>query len=107
MAEAQENGAWHLDKRIPIALIFTLIVQTGVAVWWMADLSSRVDVATDTNNRQDTLIAATEASLNSQEVNAATLAAQLSAVRESLAELKETASETNQLLRELSRLAAP
>lgn len=34
---------WHLDKRVPLALILSLTVQTGVMVWWAATLSARVD----------------------------------------------------------------
>ncbi len=35
--------AWHLDKRVPIALIISLAVQTAGMVWWAASISSRVD----------------------------------------------------------------
>lgn len=34
--------AWHLDKRVPIALIVTLVLQTAGMVWWAAQLSSSV-----------------------------------------------------------------
>lgn len=34
---------WHFDKRVPIALIVTLVVQTAGMVWWAATLSSRVE----------------------------------------------------------------
>ena len=34
---------WHLDKRIPIALIATIIVQTMAAVWWAGTSSARLD----------------------------------------------------------------
>lgn len=33
---------WHLDKKVPIALIFSIVVQTGVIVWWGARLDARV-----------------------------------------------------------------
>jgi TolA-binding protein len=92
--------AWHLDKRIPIALIVSLIIQTGVATWWMADLSNRVDTATASNIAQDARIVAVENSANAQQVAAATIAAQIGAMRESITELKAEQSETNQLLRE-------
>jgi hypothetical protein len=36
------NGAWSLDRRIPAALIATLILQTLVGVWWLAQLGERV-----------------------------------------------------------------
>lgn len=35
---------WHLDKKVPIAIIFTLAVQLGTAIWWSAKLDSRVAV---------------------------------------------------------------
>jgi hypothetical protein len=34
---------WHLDKRVPLALILSLAVQTAAVVWWAAALSARVD----------------------------------------------------------------
>ena len=37
------NG-WHLDKRVPIALILALGLQTFGIVWWAATINSRVDV---------------------------------------------------------------
>jgi hypothetical protein len=36
------NGSWSLDRRIPAALIATLILQTMVGVWWLAQLGERV-----------------------------------------------------------------
>lgn len=38
-----ENKHWHLDKKVPIALIFAMAVQTGTFVWWAASLSERVN----------------------------------------------------------------
>lgn len=43
LAEAPEPSKhWVLDKRVPLALILTLIVQTGGIVWWASGISSRV-----------------------------------------------------------------
>jgi len=38
MTDATEcNGnSWHLDKRVPIALIAAILLQTGTAIWWVA-----------------------------------------------------------------------
>ena len=33
---------WHLDKRVPIALIFALLVQTGGIFWWGGGLDKQV-----------------------------------------------------------------
>lgn len=110
--EPQSN--WHLDKRIPIALIFALIVQTAGAVWWISGIVHRLDVATETNVKQDATDVrlearntALEAAMNSQAVGAATTSAQLVAVRESLAEMRTTLTETNRLLREMATRELP
>ena len=37
-----EEEPWHLDKRVPVALIFTLLVQTAGIVWWASSITERV-----------------------------------------------------------------
>jgi len=34
---------WQLDKRVPIALIFAIAVQTSGGIWWAATVTQRVD----------------------------------------------------------------
>lgn len=36
------TSSWHLDKRVPIALILTILVQSGTAIWWAATTTGRV-----------------------------------------------------------------
>lgn len=36
------SDPWHLDKRVPIALILALCIQTVGAVWWAATITSTV-----------------------------------------------------------------
>lgn len=36
------SNGWHFDRRIPIALVLTILIQTGGAVWWLSSLNSRV-----------------------------------------------------------------
>lgn len=36
------DGKWHLDKRVPLALIVTIVIQTGIGVAWLAALGERV-----------------------------------------------------------------
>lgn len=91
-----------MDKRVPVALIFAIVIQTATAVWWVGNLSNRVDNAAEANIRQDARITAAESMLNTQAVNSATLTAQLSALAEGVRDLKATQAETNRLLRGLS-----
>jgi len=43
-SERQYDREWHLDKKVPLALIVTLSLQTVAIVWWAASISARVDV---------------------------------------------------------------
>lgn len=36
------DNAWHLDKRVPIALILAIFMQAAVTIWWAAGLSGDV-----------------------------------------------------------------
>jgi hypothetical protein len=38
----QVDKKWHVDKTVPLALIVTLLLQTGGLVWWARGLDARV-----------------------------------------------------------------
>lgn len=38
---------WSLDKRVPLALIVTMAIQTAAAIWWAAGLNSTVTYLTE------------------------------------------------------------
>lgn len=40
--QKDESGQWHLDKRVPITLIITILIQTGTLVWFISKLDSRI-----------------------------------------------------------------
>lgn len=40
----EQREPWHLDKRVPVALIVAIIVQTAAAIWFAANLDGRVAV---------------------------------------------------------------
>ena len=37
---------WHLDKRVPIAMILALVLQVGAAVYWASKMESRIEANT-------------------------------------------------------------
>jgi hypothetical protein len=41
MADDPDDTKWHLDKKVPIALIVTIVLQTGVFIWWAARIDFR------------------------------------------------------------------
>lgn len=43
--DRRDHPKWHVGREIPLALIFTIVVQTGAGVWFMSQLSSKVDRA--------------------------------------------------------------
>lgn len=43
MTDRENENQWHLDKRVPIALIFALIVQTGAIFSWITNVEKRLE----------------------------------------------------------------
>ena len=39
-AKDPAEASWHFDRRIPIALIATIVIQTGAAIWWASSVNS-------------------------------------------------------------------
>lgn len=94
---------WHLDRKVPIAFIVAIVVQTGAAFWYFGSLNGQVQQAVLDNQRQDLKIATIETATNQQAVSAATLSEQISGMRTSLSEVKDAQRETNTLLRQLTQ----
>lgn len=44
-SDRRDHPKWHVGREIPIALIFTIVIQTGAGIWFMSQLSSKVDRA--------------------------------------------------------------
>lgn len=37
------SESWHLDKRVPLALIITIFLQTSGVFWWASGINTRVE----------------------------------------------------------------
>ena len=51
-----EAGGWHLDKKVPLSLIFAMLVQAGMVIWAIADIKKDVEVLkaqSTTQNQRD------------------------------------------------------
>ena len=35
---------WHLDKKVPLSLIFAMLVQAGAIIWMIADIRKDVEI---------------------------------------------------------------
>ena len=38
------DGGWHLDKKVPLSLIFAMLVQAGMVIWAIADMKKDVEL---------------------------------------------------------------
>ena len=94
-----EENHWTIDRRVPIALIAGLAVQFGAAVWWASAMDARMTGLEASDEGQAARLDALSADAQRMQVSAATVNAQLAAVRESITELKDAQRETNDLLR--------
>lgn len=36
------DSTWHLDKRVPIGIIFALLIQSGAVFWWAGQTEQRL-----------------------------------------------------------------
>jgi hypothetical protein len=43
MTDQEYNQSWHLDRKVPIAFIFAIAVQTAGIIWFAAGISHRVE----------------------------------------------------------------
>ena len=102
MAETPPSeNSWHLDKRVPVATIWVLVIQLIGGVWFASQLFAQVNMLTTAAELRDARIARVEAASAAQAVSFATLSTQLTGLRESMIEMKDAQKETNNLLRQL------
>ena len=40
---SEPTNGWHLDRRVPLALIITMTAQLAGIIWWGAQTSARLD----------------------------------------------------------------
>lgn len=82
MSERDDNQ-WHLDKRVPIALILALMVQGGSTIWWGA----RIDARVATLETRITETAPQETRITRLEVTAQNIVLSLSEMKQDLKQL--------------------
>lgn len=91
---------WHLDKRIPVALILTLLGQMAVAIWWARGVDNDVAALKASDAAQASDIRAVSATQQAQAVSAGMLSQDVQSIKDSIGLLREDQRETSQLLRQ-------
>lgn len=42
--ERRDTDNWHLDKKVPLSLIFAMLTQAAMVIWAIADIKKDVEV---------------------------------------------------------------
>jgi predicted Holliday junction resolvase-like endonuclease len=71
--ERRMDDNWHLDKKVPLSLIFAMLVQAAMVVWAVADIKKDVEILKtqvstqhDRDERQDKAATETYQRLSNQ-----------------------------------------
>jgi len=91
---------WHLDRKVPITIIVALLLQTAGVVWWAASEEARLTAVMQRDAAQDDRINDLSIDVQAQKVNSATMQAQLSAIKDTLDQLRQDQRETADLIRQ-------
>jgi hypothetical protein len=43
-SSSQNEEHWHLDKKVPLSLIFAMLVQAALVIWAVADIKKDVEI---------------------------------------------------------------
>jgi hypothetical protein len=64
MLQREHRGGWHLDKKVPISIILTLLLQAAAGLWFVAGLRTDIEllksstaVQRERDDRQDKTLA--------------------------------------------------
>lgn len=78
---------WHLDRRVPIALIATIAIQTLGAVWWAATIHNSVNTNRTSITRLDAIVETMRTQSQLQAVQMGRIEENITAMRADLARL--------------------
>lgn len=39
----ESDTKWHLDRKVPVSIIITILIQTGGVMWWAASANERLN----------------------------------------------------------------
>jgi Tfp pilus assembly protein PilO len=81
MTTQEVIGGWHLDKRVPVAIIFALLVQSAGVVWWASNIASR-------QSQVESRVAVHEQQINAMRDTAANAAVSLGRIEENVDALR-------------------
>jgi hypothetical protein len=78
---------WHLDKRVPIALILAIAIQSGSAIWWASTIQARVGVNEANIAKLDTVVEGQRNASQVQAIQLGRIEEQIGALRSDIGRL--------------------
>ena len=72
---------WHLNKSVPLTLVFAIVVQTVSLVWFISQLNSAVESNTNDIIRVQAEVAVMERTVQTQAVSMARIDENIKAIR--------------------------
>lgn len=94
-----ESERWHADKRVPIALIFAICMQTGAVIWWAAGMSQKVDQIISTQAEDRARISANASGVAALSRSEAAMDQRLANIESSQRRVEDSLSEILRYLR--------
>jgi hypothetical protein len=98
---ATEDKEWHLDKSVPLGIIFVLVVQMAGGIWFMSALNSQVAQISRANEIQDARLDSVEKSAQNMAIAGATTTSQIAAITDTLSQIRADQRSQIQMLREI------
>tara|TARA_B110000285_G_scaffold21472_1_gene20796 strand:+ start:176 stop:454 length:279 start_codon:yes stop_codon:yes gene_type:complete len=78
----QQN--WHLNKSVPLTLVFAILVQTVSLVWFISQLNSAVESNTSDIMRVQVEVEVMERTVQAQAISMARIDENIKAIRDSV-----------------------
>lgn len=99
------NMPWHLDKRVPLALIIAIITQTAGIVWWAAQSDARIAAVIDGQSFLTSRVGSLEQDQQDRRVDIATMAEQIAGMKDTLDGIRSDQKDLTNLLRHYVTIA--
>lgn len=89
---------WTLDKRIPLALIFAVLMQSFAAIWWASTTNEKIESLTRVTQTNYQNIEGLKQSGQAQSIRAENLSGRIDRLADSIDKLQKDVTVTNDLL---------
>lgn len=96
----EAEGQWHLDKRVPVAIIFAILVQSGSMIWWASNMNARVENLEADRTEAEAREQVTTRTVSEQGRDIAVMVSQMQETNRQLERLYAQVEATNALIRE-------